>query len=117
MRGNAFMNVRYDQPQSPMYSRVTPISHTPNGADAGMVEYTEGYTSMYRIIHMPTRLATANRNSVGLNTFAARESSPKNGTTKTRTVDHTVIHTQGGLRRRCMKNVSSPRLPYQITRY
>src|SRR5580765_3234304 len=95
MRGKASMNARYDQPQSPMYSSVTPISHTPNGADAGMAGYSEGYTSIYRIIHMPTRLATANRNSVGLKTFAARDSSPKNGTMKTRSTDVTVIPTHG----------------------
>src|SRR5690242_9638030 len=72
---------------------------------------------MYRIIHMPTRLHNAKSRKVGLKTFAARDSKPKKGMANTRTTDVTVTHTQGGSRRRRMKNVSSPMLPYQITRY
>ena len=66
---------------------------------------------------MPVTVQSVKSTSVGRNTFAARDSSPKNGATKTNTTDVTVIGIHGAMRRRRMKNVSSPRLPYQITRY
>ena len=72
---------------------------------------------MYRISHMPTRLDSA-KSVIGARfTFAARDSSPKNGAKNTRITDATVTHFHGAIRRRRMKYVSSPMLPYQITRY
>ena len=66
---------------------------------------------------MPTRLITANSTNVGRYTFAARERSPKNGRKKTQMTAVTVVVTHGWMSRSRGQNVSSPRFPYQMTRY
>ena len=58
-----------------------------------------------------------NSASVGRYTFAARESSPKNGAKNTISTADTVKFTHGWMSRSLGQCVSSPMLPYQITRY
>ncbi len=59
----------------------------------------------------------ANSVNVGRYTFAARDTRPKNGNTNTKTPPTIVTRTHGPMNRSRGQCVSSPMLPYQITRY
>src|ERR1041385_7276374 len=77
----------------------------------------EGYTSSYRCSQSPTTRHDAKSTSVGRYTLAALDNNPKNGATNISVTTTSVSVLHGWISRRRAQWVSSPKLPYQITRY
>ena len=88
----------------------------PNAAHvAQIVNQTISFCVWFAVITIIVQLAK--NTIVGRKTFAPRESSPKNGSTNINPTGMSVGIRQPSISRSRTQCVSSPMLPYQITRY